>query len=107
MPMNLLLLVFGLFASFSSAESLEPQVCITVYTSDVTFANMALTAASEQKDLFNVESLKLERSTKEVVVYLEGSNASGTELSLEVRMKQDCETGEAIVLSITGPTILL
>jgi hypothetical protein len=41
------------------------------------------------------------------VVYLEGSNAGGTKISLEVTMKQDCETGEAIVLSITGPTILL
>ncbi len=105
--MSLLLLVFGLFASFSSAETLEPQICITVYTSDVTFANVALTAASEQKDLFNVESLKLERSATGVVVYLEGSNAGGTEISLEVRMKQDCGTGEALVLSITGPTVLL
>lgn len=105
--MNLLLLVFGLFAYFSSAETLEPQICITVYTSDVTFANVALTAASEQKDLFNVESLKLERSSNGVVVYLEGSNAGGTEISLEVRMKQDCGTGEAVVLSITGPTVLL
>ena len=108
--MNILFTALTFFASLSSAQNFDApdtEICITVYTGDVAFARVALEAASEQKDLFNVESLKLERVSGGVVVYIKGSDGSDTDLNLEIRMKQDCGTGKAVVLSITGPTILI
>ncbi len=105
--MKTLFLAVSLFASFSYAETPQTPICITVYTGDVEFASTALRAAAEQKNLFEVKSFKLNREGGQVVILIEGADAGGSVLNLEVRMKQDCGTGEAVVLSITGPTVLI
>ncbi len=105
--MYALFFIFSFLSSFSSAQDFEAPICITVYTGDVTFARVALEAAAEQKGLFNIDTFKLERTSGDVVIYIKGSDAGAAKIDLEVRMKQDCGTGEAVVLSITGPTVLI